>query len=93
MQPSAAYPGSRSIITVPGAGTTHFRRSEEPTMREVHLSRLCVNHLSKNPPADVPVRVRQPVVAVDAGEAGIRQPIVQVAEAQPPKRQRPPADA
>jgi hypothetical protein len=37
----------------------------------------------KNPTADVPVRVRQPVVAVHAREATIRQPVTQVAKGMP----------
>ena len=35
------------------------------------------------PPADVPVRVRKPVVRVRARKARVRQPVVQVAERLP----------
>jgi len=77
-------------MTVSGAGTTHFRRSVGMIVSEAsRLSSCLCQSYSKNPPADVPVRVRQPVVAVAAGETRITDPVVQVAEAKPLK---PPAD-
>lgn len=64
---------------------THFRRSEGKTAREAKPQKVCQS-LFKMPPADVPVRVREAVVAVHAGEAGVSQAVIQVAKGQPPRR-------
>ena len=42
----------------------------------------------KNPRTVVPIRVRQRVVAVDVGQATIRDPIVQVATSKPRETHR-----
>ena len=43
----------------------------------------CTKVISRMPPADVPVRVREPVVRIGAREPGVRQPVVQVPEGLP----------
>ena len=81
-QISAAHPGSAPASPVPVRRIFAAAREGQRARQSPLL--LLRQTLFKNPPADVPVRVPEPVVAVAAGEARIAQTVVQVAPAQPP---------